>query len=55
MKVLGEVFDPPPDARSVPWPYLLGGAGAAAACTVVAVLTLGSLAERLDPSMLRRN
>ena len=47
--VLGGVFDQPPDAHSVPWPYLLDVAGAAAACTVGAVLTLRSLAERPDP------
>jgi putative ABC transport system permease protein len=55
VKVQSGVFDPPPDVLSIPWPYLSGVMGAAVACTIGAVLTLKSRAERPDPCALRRS
>ncbi len=53
MTVLAGVFDPPPDALTVPWPYL-----AAVTVTVLAALALAAaaairLAHRSPISILR--
>jgi putative ABC transport system permease protein len=40
--VLTGVFDPPPDALSIPWPYL----AALAAALIVSVLAAGALTLR---------
>ncbi len=55
VKVLSGMFDPPQDVLSVPWPYPSGVMGAAAACTIGAVLTLRSLVKLPDLHVLRRN
>jgi putative ABC transport system permease protein len=55
VRVLSGVFDPPPDTLLIPWTYLLTVLGAAAVCSVVAVLFMRSLAGRPDPYALRHN
>ncbi len=54
VKLLSGVFDPPPEALSIPWPYLITVAVAAVACTAAAVRVMLALARKPDPLALRR-
>jgi putative ABC transport system permease protein len=53
VKVLGGVFDPPPDHLSVPWAYLGVIAGLAILGLVVAALTAIRAARRPPLTVLR--
>ena len=54
VKLLSGVFDPPPEALSIPWTYLGVVAVAAAICTVAAVLIMRTIALKPDPMALRQ-
>lgn len=52
--VLSGVFDPPPQALSVPWLYLVVVAGAAVLCSAAAIHAMLVIARRPDPRAFRR-
>jgi putative ABC transport system permease protein len=52
--MLQHVFDPPPDHLAVPWDFLGGMFGAAAAATLVAVALAGRRLRRLPLGRLLR-
>jgi putative ABC transport system permease protein len=54
VKLLSGVFDPPPEALSVPWGYLITVGITAAVCTAAAVRVMLGLARKPDPMALRR-
>ncbi|MDE2462288.1 MAG: ABC transporter permease [Alphaproteobacteria bacterium] len=54
VKLLSGVFDPPPEALSIPWTYLGVVAFAAAACAAAAVLIMRAIALKPDPMALRQ-
>ena len=54
VKLLNGIFDPPPEALSIPWLYLGGVGMAAVVCTGAAVLVMRSLALKPDPMALRQ-
>lgn len=53
VKVLTGVFDPPPDALSVPWSYLLGLIAAASVATVLAIISARVTSRRAVVQALR--
>lgn len=53
VKVLTGIFDPPPDALSVPWAYLAVLAALVAGVTTLVVMVVGRLVARAGPSELR--
>ncbi|HYL91379.1 MAG TPA: ABC transporter permease [Burkholderiales bacterium] len=54
VKLLSGVFDPPPEALTVPWAYLAAIGAAAVLCTAGAVHVMLTLARKPDPLALRR-
>jgi putative ABC transport system permease protein len=53
IKVLTGVFDPPPEAVAVPWPYIAGLVVAAIVSTVIAVRSAQDAAQRSVVEHLR--
>lgn len=51
--ILAGVFDPPPEALVVPWPYLGATAATALLCAALAILLIRRLAARPDLDALR--
>jgi putative ABC transport system permease protein len=53
VKILTGVFDPPPEAVAVPWPYIAGLVIAAIGSTVIAVRSAQDAAQRSVVEQLR--
>ncbi|GAC1305267.1 MAG: hypothetical protein NVSMB19_16620 [Vulcanimicrobiaceae bacterium] len=53
VKLLTGVFDPPPETLAIPWPYVLGLAGAAVVSTGIAVAVLTRVTHRAVIGSLR--
>lgn len=53
VKLLSGVFDPPPEAFSTPWSYLVALVITAAVCTTAAVLLTLTVSRKPDPVALR--